>query len=171
VEADYDTYKTKLANLDAYSEALNHEAYCAATAADFSSLEKSGDLMAAIAGERLIVGQVCDAPVLAAAKPTAQPPLRVALADAVVAPPNRQPPNMPYADAPPPAPSSQPVSSGHDDHTDARPSQASNPAGGYDEANYVPPRPSPLYQIRDDKYWYYRWVYSQPGAYAGYNGR
>jgi hypothetical protein len=168
VEADYDAYKTKLANLDAYREAYDHDSYCAATAGDFSSLATSGDLMAAAEGEQLIVGETCEAPILAMARPAAAPPVRVAVADPVVVGPNRQPPAKPYTDIPPPAPSLQTVSADRNDNARSVPSVAA--PDSYGDAN-VPPRPSALYQHNDDRYWYYRWLYAQPGAFAGYYGR
>jgi hypothetical protein len=154
-EAGYDSYKTRLANLAAHGPATDKDAFCAATADDFRDLATSGDLLAAAAGERLLVGEACDAPVVAVKAAPREAPVRVARNEEVIAPGPRDLPAMPYAEAPPPRPQAavatredviaapQAVAATRDDYAD------------------VPPRPA---RRDSDRYWYYRRLYA-----AGYD--
>lgn len=150
-EAGYDSYKTKLANLAAHGPATDRNAFCAATDVDFRDLAGSGDLMEAAAGEKMLVGEACEAPILAARAA----PVRIASKDDdVVARPRALPP-VPYAEAPPPRPQAavamredviaapQAVAMGRDDYA-AR-------------EEYAPARPS----ARSARYWYYRRLYAE----------
>jgi len=156
-EAGYDSYKTKMANLAAHGPAIDRNAFCAATDVMFRDLDRSGDLQDAAAGEKLLIGEACEAPVVAA-KST---PVRVARNEDVVTAPAREMPAVPYAEAPPPRPvaqaavatredviaAPQAVVAGHDDYADAP-----------RIADYAPPRPA----ARSDRYWYYRRLYARP---------
>jgi hypothetical protein len=154
-EAGYDSYKTRLANLAAHGPATDRNAFCAATEADFRGLADHGDLLAAAAGEKMLAGDACEAPILAAK----DAPVRVARNEDVVASSPRTLPPVPYADAPPPRPQAavatrddviaapQAVVASRDDYADA-------PRVRED---YAPPRPA----VRSARYWYYRRLYAE----------
>lgn len=156
-EAGYDSYKTRMANLAAHGPATDRNAFCAGTDADFRELDRSGDLQDAAANETLLVGEACEAPVVA----TRETPVRVARNEDVIGAIPRDVPAVPYAEAPPPRPqvmvamrddviaTPQAVAAGRADYADV-------PRPGRD-ADYVPSRPA----ARSDRYWYYRRLYAQ----------
>lgn len=162
-EAGYDSYKTKLANLAAHGPATDRNAFCAATAEDFRGLSASGDLQDAAAGEKLLVGEACEAPVLAAKETPRETLVRVARNEDVVAASPRDLPAMPYADAPPPRPMPQAAVATRDDVI-AAPQAVAASRDDYADAPRVrddgaPPRPEP--RRSSDRYWYYRRLYAQ----------
>jgi hypothetical protein len=153
-EAGYDSYKTRMANLAAHGPATDRNAFCAVATDEFHALAQNGDLLDAAAGEKLLTGDACAAPLLAAKTE----PLRVARNEDVVTVAPRELPAMPYAEAPPPRPlpavatredviaAPQPVAASRDDYADMPP----RPAYGNAAAR------------RDDaRYWYYRRLYAR----------
>ena len=139
-ESGYDSYKTRLANLAAHGPATDRNAFCAATGDDFRALAASGDLQDAAAGEKLLAGEACEAPVVAAKIV----PVRVARNEDVVAPSPRELPDMPYADAPPP-----------------RPQRISAAAVATREDFVAAPQPMSAGRRDSDRYWYYRSLYAR----------
>ena len=154
-EAGYDSYKTKLANLAAHGPATDRNAFCAATETDFRGLADHGDLLEAAAGEKMLVGDACEAPILAAK----EAPVRVARNDEAVTPPPRTLPSLPYAEAPPPRPRAAVATR---DDVIAAPMAVAASQDEYADAprareDYAPPRPA----ARSARYWYYRRLYAE----------
>ena len=86
-EADYDTFKTKLANLSSLSDIANASGYCANAHAAFDMAMRSRQSLASfVADQRLMIAlpeqQMCAAtsarPVIATAEPAPAQPLRLA---------------------------------------------------------------------------------------------
>lgn len=155
-EAGYDSYKTKLANLAAHGPAVDKNAFCAATDADFRGLADSGDLMRAAAGEKMLVGDACEAPVVAAK----ETPVRVARNEDIVASSPRALPPVPYAEAPPPRP--QAAVATRDDVIAAPTAIAAGRDDHVDHEQYAPPRPYAGREgARSARYWYYRRLYAE----------
>jgi hypothetical protein len=106
-EADYDTFKTKLANLSSLSDIANASGYCANTRAAFDMAMRNRQSLASfVADQRLLIAlpeqQLCVAaparPIVAAAEPAPAQPFRFAAVApvAVAGMPPHNPPASPY---------------------------------------------------------------------------
>jgi len=106
--AEYDTFKTKLANLSSLSSIANGAGYCRnANAAFDMALNSRQSLASFVADQRLMIAlpqrTQCDAgPVMAMAAPDAAPPVRMAKVQsaAIDGVPAHDLPAMPYGAAP-----------------------------------------------------------------------
>ena len=106
-EAEYDTFKTKLANLSSLSDIANSSGYCANARAAFDvAMQGRQSLAGFVADQRLLIAlpeqQLCVAPparpIIAMAEPAPAQPLRLAaVAPITVAGiPSHNPPASPY---------------------------------------------------------------------------
>ena len=157
-EAEYDTFKTKLANLSSLSDIANSTGYCASTRAAFDMAMQSRQSLASfVADQRLMIAlpeqQLCAAdparPMTARAEPAPTAPLRFAAVApvAVAGVPSHDMPASPYgarmgtpgARVAPPPPAYQPPQS-----TDARDGDEDEDYDDDQDTAPIPPAPPRL---------------------------
>ncbi len=169
--AEYDTFKTKLANLSSLSTIANGAAYCRnANAAFDMALHSHQSLASFVADQRLMIAlpqrAQCDVrPTMAMAEPgpDAAPPVRIAKAQsaAIAGVPAHDLPATPYGAAPPPAQDYDAQAYAENYDRQVAEDRARDQAGetAFDDAEDLPVPPRPYRSrgrsySRDDRYSY-----------------